>query len=399
MIPEGRKTVYVAMSADLLHPGHLNILRLASGLGEVTVGLLTDRAIASYKRLPYMPFGQRKEILESLKGIARVVPQETLDYRPNLLALRPDFVVHGDDWQTGVQSQVRLQVLDVLKGWGGQLVEPPYTQDISSSQLNSLVREKGGDPALRRGLFPRLLAAKSFLRFLQAHNGLSASLVEQVRAKRDGRELEFDGVWICSQAESRARGLASSEGLDATSRLLTLTEVLEVTSKPVIFDAGSTGFSNLPQLIKALDRSGVSAVVLDESPARDCPARLALARQSCLSADLLLVARIVPFGSDTPVRAAACANAGANLFLYDFSQLGDQDILEFVQGSGQLEFGLPGAALLSRATRIREAELERMGFRAVVYADAMIRASYEAMKSVGEHLLRCGHESEVSNSL
>ena len=141
------KQVYVGMSADLLHTGHINIINEAARLGEVTVGILTDEAIASYKRLPYLSFEQRREIVENVKGVARAVPQETLDYRPNLQALKPDYVVHGDDWRTGVQAKTRQQVIDTLAEWGGELVEIAYTQGISSTQLNKSLKEVGGDRA------------------------------------------------------------------------------------------------------------------------------------------------------------------------------------------------------------------------------------------------------------
>src|SRR5690606_19934271 len=142
-------TVYVGMSADLIHPGHINILQRAAELGEVTIGLLTDAAIASYKRLPHMTFGQRKAVVENLKAVRRVVAQETLDYVPNLRRLKPDYVVHGDDWRTGVQKQTRQRVIEVLREWGGELVEVPYTQGISSTQLNQSIKQIGTTPSVR----------------------------------------------------------------------------------------------------------------------------------------------------------------------------------------------------------------------------------------------------------
>lgn len=172
------KTVYVAMSADLIHPGHLNIIKIAAQFGKVVVGVLTDQAIASYKRLPYMTFEQRKNIVENLKGVDRVIPQETLDYVPNLRMLRPDYVVHGDDWKEGVQRETRQRVLDCLAEWGGQLIEPPYTSGISSTKLNKALREIGITPDVRREKLRRLLNAKDLIRVMEAHSGLSGLIVE-----------------------------------------------------------------------------------------------------------------------------------------------------------------------------------------------------------------------------
>ena len=172
------KTVYVGMSADLVHPGHLNILRKAAELGEVTVGLLTDAAIASYKRLPYMRFEERREVIAAIREVARVVPQETLDYVPNLECLKPDYVVHGDDWKNGVQSRTRERVIAALAQWGGQLVEAPYTQGISSTRINNALKEIGTTPERRLQTLRRLLGAKPLVRICEAHNDLTGAIPE-----------------------------------------------------------------------------------------------------------------------------------------------------------------------------------------------------------------------------
>ena len=225
------KTVYVAMSADLVHPGHLNIIRTAAELGEVTVGVLTDEAIASYKRLPYMNWAQRSAVVAQLKGVARVVPQTTLDYVPNLLELRPDFVVHGDDWKTGVQQETRRRVIETLAQWGGRLVEPTYTEGISSTQLNKAIREIGVTPDVRRSRLRRLLGAKSITRVLEAHSGLSALIAEHASAVRDNQKREFDAIWLSSLTDSTSKGKPDTECVDVTSRLQTVNEILEVSAR------------------------------------------------------------------------------------------------------------------------------------------------------------------------
>ena len=183
------KKVYVAMSADMIHPGHLNIIREASKLGELTVGVLTDEAIASYKRLPYLSFEHRKEIVENLVGVSQVVAQETLDYVPNLKKYKPDYVVHGDDWKTGVQARVRQQVIDVIEEWGGKLVEPAYTSGISSTKLNAAVREVGTTPEMRKKRLKRLIDAKKIVRIIEAHNGLSGLIAENASPGRARRSI------------------------------------------------------------------------------------------------------------------------------------------------------------------------------------------------------------------
>ena len=166
------------MSADLVHPGHMNILKEAEKLGSVTVGLLTDRAIASYKRLPFMSFEQRKEVIENIKGVVEVIPQDTLDYRENLENFKPDYVVHGDDWKEGVQSKTRQQVIGCLSKWGGELIEIAYTQDISSTQLNKSLMEVGTTTDVRRARLRRLINAKPIVKILEVHNALCGLIAE-----------------------------------------------------------------------------------------------------------------------------------------------------------------------------------------------------------------------------
>ena len=177
------KTVYVPMAADLLHDGHMNILHEASKLGEVIVGLLTDRAIANYKRLPLLTFEQRKKVIENIRMVSRVYVQEDDDYIPAIRELKPDYFVHGDDWKTGVQVKKRQKVIDVMKEWGGQVIEPPYTQGISSTQLITKVKQRGITPDIRRNMLRRLLNAKSIIRILEAHNGLTGIIVDKLQSK------------------------------------------------------------------------------------------------------------------------------------------------------------------------------------------------------------------------
>jgi len=235
------KTVYVGMSADLVHPGHLNVIKVAASLGEVTVGLLTDAAIASYKRVPFMSFDQRREVVENLKGVHRVVAQDTLDYVPNLEKLRPEIVVHGDDWRNGVQRETRSRVINALAQWGGELVEVPYTEGISSTALQKALREVGTTPDIRRGRLRRLMQVKPLLRFLDLHNALSGLIIENtVVSMPNGAKREFDGMWGSSLTDSTAKGKPDIEAVDVSARMTTLNEVLEVTTKPIIYD-GDTG--------------------------------------------------------------------------------------------------------------------------------------------------------------
>jgi cytidyltransferase-like protein len=259
------KKVYIGMSADIVHPGHLNIIKKASSLGSVTVGLLTDTAIASYKRVPYMSYDQRFEVIKNIKGIDDVVPQETLDYRDNLKKIRPDYVVHGNDWKDGVQAQTRKDVIDCIADWGGELVEVPYTHGISSTSLNNALKEIGMTPDIRRNSLKRLLASKKLVKFLDIHNALSGLIIENIKIEKNGRIEEFDGMWASSLTDSTAKGKPDIEAVDVSARMSTLNEVLEVTTKPIIYDADTGGQTeHFKFTVKTLERLGISAAIIED---------------------------------------------------------------------------------------------------------------------------------------
>ena len=258
------KIVYVGMSADILHPGHINILKEANKLGDVVVGLLTDKAIASYKKIPYMSYEQRFEVIDGLKYVKKIIQQDTLDYSDNLRSINPDFVVHGDDWKTGIQKTVREKVIKTLEEWGGKLIEIPYTEGISSSSIKSELNNNITTEQ-RRGILSRLLNSKDTLRFLDIHNALSGVIIENAFYESKNSKIEFDGMWASSLTDSTAKGKPDIEAVDTTSRLITLNEVLEVTNKPLIYD-GDTGGKpeHLVFTVNNLERIGVSAIVIED---------------------------------------------------------------------------------------------------------------------------------------
>ena len=222
------------MCVDLLHQGHLNIIRIrvARELGEITIGLMTDEAMVSYKRLPYLNYEQRKTIVENIKGVSEVIPQTTLDYVPNVRRLRPRYFVHGDDWRTGVQREARQRVIEALKEWGGEVVEPAYTPGISSTWLNAAIREVGFTPDIRRQRLRRLLAAKPLVTALEAHSGLTGLIVENAQVEADGQTREFDAMWVGSLTDSTAKGkpdYRSWRRISVLSRMATTcSEILDV---------------------------------------------------------------------------------------------------------------------------------------------------------------------------
>ena len=259
------KIVYVGMAADIIHEGHLNILAEARKLGKVIVGVLTDEAIASYKRIPFTPYKHRVTIVENLKGVEKVIPQETLDYVPNLKKIKPDYLVHGDDWKTGVQKKTRDRALKAMQEWGGELVEPQYTKGVSSTQLIEALKEKGITPNMRLKSLKLKLGVKPVLRVMEAHNGITGLIVEKTKVQVDSGIREFDAVWLSSLTVSTSKGKPDIEVVDFFSRFQTIEEIMEVTTKPIIVDGDTGGeIEHFQFNVRTLERLGVSAVIIED---------------------------------------------------------------------------------------------------------------------------------------
>ena len=260
-----KKKVYVGLSVDLIHEGHINILKTASKYGDVIVGLLTDEAIASYKNIPYLNFDRRKIVVQNIKYVKKVIPQNTLSYVSNLNLIRPDYVVHGDDWKKGVQKQTRKDVIKTLKKWSGKLIEPKYTENISSTIIKNKILEIGGSPQNRVSRLKRLLASKNIVRILESHNSLTGLIIENLKINKNNKNVEFDGMWSSSLTDSATKGLPDNSSLSFSSRISSLNDIMDVTTKPVVFDADNGGLiEHLPFLIRSLERSGVSAIIMED---------------------------------------------------------------------------------------------------------------------------------------
>lgn len=407
----GQKRVYVGMSADFLHHGHLNILSIARGLGEVTVGLLTDSAVASYKRLPFLTWEQRKAVLENIKGVAQVIPQHTLDYSDNLRALRPDFVVHGSDWRSGPQAKTRERVVELLAEWGGELVEPEYTEGVSSTQILGAVKEVGTTPEIRLNQLRRLLAAKGVVRILEAHNGLSALIVEHTRVSRDGTAREFDGMWLSSLTDSTAKGRPDIELVDRTSRLQTMNEILEVTTKPMILDGDTGGpTEHFVFLVKTLERLGVSAVIIEDKQGlkrnslygteveqlQDHPdsfaAKIGAGKKAQVGDAFMIIARIESLiagaGMDDAIaRAQTYIEGGADAIMIHSKERDGREIVEFCQRYGRLARQVPLVSVPTAYSHMSEADLQALGFQIVIYANHLIRSAFPAMQRTAREIL------------
>mgnify|MGYP002153789738 CR=1 FL=1 len=411
------------MSADLIHPGHLNIIKKAAALGEVTIGLLTDAAVASYKRLPFMSFEQRKEVIENIKGVSRVVPQTTLDYVPNLEQLQPDYVVHGDDWREGVQQKTRQRVINALEKWGGKLVEVPYTEGISSTQLHRAMKEIGTTPDLRRKALSRLINSKDIVRIIEFHSGLTGLIGETLVVDTPVGKREFDGMWGSSLTDSTAKGKPDIEAVDITSRVRTLNDVLEVTTKPIIFDGDTGGKTeHFTYTVKTLERLGVSAVIIEDKTGlkknslfgtdvmqtqEDVESfyyKIREGKNAQATEEFMIIARIESLilekGIDDAVqRAKAYLEAGADGIMIHSRSKTPDEVFEFCNIYNMFENRKPLFVVPSSYNKTTEEELAAHGVNVVIYANQLLRSAYPAMVETARIILENGRSYEADSRM
>ncbi len=406
------KKIYVALSADFIHPGHLNIIKKARELGNLTIGLLTDEAVASYKKLPMFTYEQRKIIVENIKGVEQVIPQKSLDYTNNLEKIKPDYVIHGDDWRTGVQKGIRDKVINTLSKWKGKLIEIEYTKGFSAGNLNERFLSEINTPDLRRGRLKRLLSAKSLVRVLEVHNGISALIAQKTTIKRGTITREFDGFWISSLTDSTAKGKPDIELVDFTSRLNTINNILEVTSKPIIFDGDTGGLpEHFSYLVRTLERIGVSAVIIEDKKGLkknslfgttvpqtqdsigNFAKKINVGKYAQITDDFMIIARIESLilkrgMTDALKRAEAYIKAGADaIMIHSKSQTADE-ILDFCKEYNNFKVKRPLVVVPTTYNKIKEEELRDAGVNIVIYANHMLRSAYPAMVKTAESILK-----------
>jgi phosphoenolpyruvate phosphomutase len=415
------QNVYIGMSADLIHQGHLNVIAEGCKLGKVIIGLLTDEAIASYKRLPLISFNERKLIVENLKGVEKVVPQTSLDYVPNLKVIKPDYVVHGDDWKTGIQKEIRQGVIDTLAEWGGVLVEPKYTEGISSTDLISAVKAQGITPGKRMRTLRRLIDIKPIVRILEAHNGLTGLIVEKTSINKDGKNIEFDGIWESSLTDSTAKGKPDTELVDFSSRFSTIEEILEVTTKPIIVDGDTGGrIDHFKFRVKTLERLGVSAIIIEDKigdkrnslfgttvaqeqdTIEHFSQKIHEGKRSQVTEDFMIIARveslILQKGMDDALkRADAYIGAGADGIMIHSKEKDGKEIIEFCEKFEKFETKVPLIVVPSTYAHMNESELEKLGVNVIIYANHLLRSAYPAMVDTAKSILQNSRSKEAAD--
>ena len=417
-MPE-KKRVFMCMSTDVVHGGHIEIINQAAELGELTVGVLTDEVVSAYKRYPLLSCEERMKIVAGLKGVAHVIKQTDISYREPLTTLRPDYVVHGDDWRIGFQKPVREECIRLLEEYGGKLVEFPYSRSEQYDQLESAARSQLSIPDIRRGRLRRLIEQKGMAVCMEAHTGLAGLIAEKTTVMEQGTIRQFDGMWISSLCDSTIKGKPDTELVDFSSRLNTINDIMEVTTKPIILDGDTGGLTeHFVYMVRSLERLGVSAVIIEDktglkknslfgtevaqeqdSVENFCH-KIAEGKRAQKTKDFMLIARIESLilekgMEDALARARAYAAAGADGVMIHSRRKDPDEVFEFIRRFRTENRHTLLVVVPTSYNSVYEEEFKERGVNVVIYANHLIRSSYPAMCQTAESILRCHRAKEA----
>ena len=415
------KTVYLGMIGDIMHPGLINIINEATKYGDVMIGLYTDKAIATHKRLPYLTYEQRKQVIESIKGVSTIVPQDDWSYVPNLEKYKPAYIIHGDDWQYGPDKYIRDEVFKTMEKLGGEVIEIPYTKGISASSLKEAIDSLGVTPQARLASLRRFISAKPIVRIMESHCGLTGLIIEHTKVEVGDEIREFDGMWASSLTDSTSKGKPDIEAVDLTTRLHDLNDSLEVTTKPVIYDGDTGGKTeHFVFTVRTLERLGVSAVIIEDKVGlkqnslfgtdavqtqdsiEGFCAKIKAGKEAQVTRDFMIISRCESLIAGKPVddaleRCHAYVAAGADGIMIHSKNKDGMDIKEFCQRFREVDDHTPIVAVPTTYGQFTEAELAEWGINIVIYANHMLRSAYPAMVKCAERILettRCQEASE-----
>lgn len=407
---EGR-TVYMCFSTDMIHSGHIAIIRKAEKLGKLIVGVLSDEAVVSYKRFPLLPFEERKTMFENIAGVYKVVEQKTLSYKENLEKYQPTYVVHGDDWVTGFQKPIRDEVCSVLASYGGQLVEYPYSKDEKYQELEKRARVELSTPDIRRGRLKKELAMKGTITAMEAHSGLTGLIVENTIVEEDGGARQFDAMWISSLCDSTAKGKPDIELVDMTSRFRTIDDICEVTTKPIIFDGDTGGMTeHFVYTVRSLERMGVSMIIIEDKTGlkknslfgtevvqtqdsiEHFSEKIRAGKKAQRTKDFMICARIESLilerGMDDALkRAFAFTEAGVDAIMIHSRKKEPTEIYEFVEKYRAKNQTIPLVVVPTSFNTVTEEEFKARGINIIIYANQLTRTGFPAMQNAAKMIL------------
>ena len=414
--------VYVPLAVDILHSGHLNVINKAKKYGKVVIGLLSDDAISEYKAIPSLGYKERYNIVKNLKNVSNIIKQDTWDYSEILNKLKPKYFVHGDDWKKGIQRNTRKKVISILKKNKGKLIEVPYTKNISSASIKSDLLNHLTPPS-RTSILARLIRSKKIVKVLESHSPLSGLIAENIKLNKKQKVNQFDAMWSSSLTDSSLKGKPDNQSLDFSSRFSGLGDIMDVTTKPLIFDADNGGrLEHIPFTVRTLERLGVSAIMMedkiglkknslfsDQSGAtqdsiKNFCKKIEIIKKTRNSKDFLIGARIESFIlgkglKDALKRAEAYSKAGADLILIHSKSNDPKEIFSFAKIFKKTKHFKPLVSVPSTYSKTTEKELIKNNFKIVIYANHMLRAAYPAMKNAAETILKNQRSFELENRI
>ncbi|MDD3362081.1 MAG: phosphoenolpyruvate mutase [Hespellia sp.] len=406
------RTVYMCFSTDIIHSGHISIIKKAQHLGKLIIGVLSDEAIVSYKRFPLLPYSERKSMFENIAGVYRVVEQKTLSYKENLEKYQPTFVVHGNDWVNGLQKPIRDEVTSILASYGGQLVEFPYSNDEKYQDLDKRAKAELSTPDVRRARLKKVLAMKKTISAMETHSGLTGLIVENTVVEEEGGAKQFDAMWISSLCDSTAKGKPDIELVDMTSRFRTIDDVCEVTTKPIIFDGDTGGLTeHFVYTVRSLERMGVSMIIIEDKTGLkknslfgtevaqtqasipDFCAKIAAGKKAQRTKDFMICARIESLileqGMDDALeRAFAFVGAGADAIMIHSRKKDPSEIIEFVEKFRAKDETTPIVVVPTSFNTVTEEEFEERGVNVIIYANQLTRTAFPAMQNAAKLILK-----------
>lgn len=417
-----RPTVYMCFSTDIIHSGHISIIKKAQELGTLIVGVLSDEAIASYRHFPLVPFEERKALFENISGIVKVIEQKNWGYKEVLQELRPDFLVHGDDWREGFQKPIRQEAMEILAGYGGKMVEFPYSRDEKYDELDIAFRRRLSTPDMRRARLRKLISIKGCINAIEAHSGITGLIAEKTTVYQDGKAYQFDAMWVSSLCDSTAKGKPDIELVDMTSRFRTIDDIMEVTTKPIIFD-GDTGSlaEHFVYTVRSLERMGVSMVIIEDKTGlkknslfgtevrqtqdsiENFCAKIEAGKKAQKTRDFMICARIESLilergMEDALKRAFAYVQAGADAIMIHSRKKEPDEVFEFTRKFRGKNKSTPIVVVPTSYNHITEEEFKQRGINVVIYANHLTRSGFPAMKKTAETILK-NHRSFETNDM
>lgn len=406
-----QRTVYMAFSTDVILPVHIQLINKAARFGKLIAGILSESEVIRYKKFSRIKFDERKMMFSNIANVSKVVVQNTLSYKENILKYKPDIIIHGDNWLQGQQSHIRAEVVELLSQYGARLIEFPYTKDENYREIEEQLRNKLSLPDIRRGRLKRILRTKGLARVIEAHSGITGLIAEETVVHKNGKNLQFDGMWVSSLCDSTVKGKPDIELVDYTSRLKTIDEIMEVTTKPIILDGDTGGkIEHFTYLVRTLERIGVSAIIIEDKTGlkknslfgtevvqtqdsiENFSQKIVAGKLAQKTKDFMIIARIESLilergMEDALERAFAFTKAGADGIMIHSRKKDPTEIFEFVRKFREQDKETPIVVVPTSFNSVTEDEFEKAGVNIVIYANHLIRSGIPAMQKVAETIL------------